>query len=97
MVSKHVPEYHKYSVKQSVMQTGRVAQLLTGIATGAAVPSPSRSNRAQCRQQLTIAVTFLWSCVVQSLSRRNGSRHSLRALRQYREYNEDLIILNFRL
>ena len=36
-------------------------------------------------------LTFLQSCVVQALSRGDGSRHLLHASMQYRENNEDLI------
>ena len=46
---------------------------------------------AQCHQRLATAATFFRSCVAQSLSRGDGPRHSIHALANYREYNEDLI------
>ena len=54
---------------------------------------PGQSNLTQCRQQLATAAIFLRSCVVQALNRGDGSRPSLHASVQYREYNEDLIFL----
>ena len=33
----------------------------------------------QCRQRLTTIATFLWSCVAQALSRRDGPRNLLHA------------------
>ena len=38
---------------------------------------PGRSNRKHCCRGLATATTFLRSCVVQALSRGNGSRHSV--------------------
>ena len=55
------------------------------------VPFSGLSNRTQSRQWLTTAAMFLRSCVDQTLSRVDGSRHSLHTLAQYREYNKDLI------
>ena len=34
-----------------------------------------RSHKTQCRQRLATAVTYLWNCVVQTLSPGDGPRH----------------------
>ena len=64
-------------------------------ASGFGVRLPSRSNRTRCRQQLAPSAMFLQSCVAQTLSRRNGPRHSLRASAWCHEYGEGLIFLTY--
>ena len=61
-----------------------LAQLLGAHAIGAGGLgrglNPGSVKSAQCRQQLATAVTFLWSCVAQALSRgdRPATRYTLR-------------------
>ena len=51
---------------------------------------PGSVKSTQCRQRLVTTATFLGSCNAQAVQ----SCHSLRALSQYREYNEDRIFLD---
>ena len=69
-----------------------LAQLLSAQALGAGglglILGPVKS--AQCRQRPATAVTFVRSCVVQTLSHGDGPRHSLHASAEYREYIKKL-------
>ena len=72
-----------------------LAQLLSAHAIGAVdqgFDSPLVES-SQCRQRLATAAIFLWSCVVQALSRGDGSRHSEHASTECHEYSEDLKFL----
>ena len=54
---------------------------------------PRSVKSEQFRQRLATVATFLRSCVASSLSCGDGSRHSLHASAEYREYNEGLILI----
>ena len=55
-------------------------------ALGSGVRFPRQSTLKQCHQQLAIAAMFLLSCVVQALSRKDGSRHLLHVSVEWFEY-----------
>ena len=56
-------------------------------------PGPVKS--AQCRQPLATDAMFLWSCVVQALSRGEKPGQLLHTSADYRKHNEDLILYTF--
>ena len=92
-----LPHPHKYAAKNWKWVGWRSGWTYLGSRHGrSGVRFPGRSNRTQCRQRLATAAMFLRSCVVQALSRGDGSRHLLHASAWYREYNEDLIYWEIR-